>query len=187
MGQEKYKEAENIFTEILFLNPSYKDVENLKQIAYIEPFYMQAIAAHTEERYAKAYYLLDNVVAKDPEYKDTKSIRKECLILGTYTIAIVGIDNVSGNNVAGHKIQATLLTALTNSNNPFIKIIDRENMESILEQQRFNLSGAIDVHTMPDGHDENFPTLYAQYRVTNRFGCNAAHQCFRAVATNWER
>ncbi len=147
MEQESYKNAEKIFEEILSLDPIYKDVEKLKLVAYMEPFYKKAYSAYTEEQYPKAYYLLDKVVAKDPDYKETKSMREECLTLGTYTIAFVGIKNVSGDNVDEHKIQATLLTALINNNNPFIKIIDRENMESILEQQRLNLSGAIDENT----------------------------------------
>ncbi len=147
MGQEDYKSAERIFAEILTLDPNYNDVSDLKKVAYVEPYYKKASEAYTNEEYAKAYYLLDKVVAEDPNYKDTKSIREECLELGTYTIALIGVENVGGTNVDAHKIQATLLTALTNSNNPFIKIIDRENMESILEQQRLNLSGAIDENT----------------------------------------
>ncbi len=147
MGQEKYKDAQNLFQEVLTLDPEYKDAVNLNKIAYVEPFYKNALDAYSQEQYVKAYYLLDNVVEKDPNYKDTKSLREECLELGIYTIAIVGIDNLSGDNVAGHKIQASLLTALTNNNNPFIKIIDRENMENLIEQQRLNLSGAIDENT----------------------------------------
>lgn len=147
MGQEKYGEAKSIFKEVIELDPEYKDVTNLKQIAYIEPFYQKALAAYAEESYVKAYYLLDNVVSEDPNYKDTKSLRAECLELGMYTIAILGIDNVTGDNILGHKIQASLVTNLANNTNPFIKVIDRENMESIIEQQRLNLSGAIDENT----------------------------------------
>ena len=147
MGKEQYAEAKTIFKEVMELDPNFKDVSNLKQIAYVEPYYKQALAAYAEENYVKAYYLLDNVVVKDPNYKDTKSLRAECLELGTYTIAIIGIDNVTEDDVIAHKVQASLLTNLANNNNPFIKIIDRENMERILEQQRLNLSGAIDENT----------------------------------------
>lgn len=147
MGQEQYGAAEKLFTEINSLEPAYKDVANLKQIAYIEPYYKQALEAYSNESYVKAYYIMDNIIAKDPNYKDVKSMREDCLELGLFTIAILGIDNVTGDNVIGHKIQATLLTELTKNTNPFIKIIDRENMESILEQQRLNLSGAIDENT----------------------------------------
>lgn len=147
MGQEKYAEAKIVFTEVIDLDPNFKDVSNLKQIAYIEPYYQQALVAYSDENYVKAYYLLDNVVSNDPNYKDTKNLRAECLDLGIYTIAIVGIENTTGDDVLGHKIQASLVTNLANNTNPFIKVIDRENMESILEQQRLNLSGAIDENT----------------------------------------
>lgn len=147
MGQEQYGAAEKLFAEINSLEPAYKDVANLKQIAYVEPYYKRALEAYSNESYVKAYYIMDNIIAQDPNYKDVKSMREDCLELGLFTIAILGIDNVTGDNVIGHKIQATLLTELTKNTNPFIKIIDRENMESILEQQRLNLSGAIDENT----------------------------------------
>lgn len=147
MGQEQYGAAEKLFAEINSLEPAYKDVANLKQIAYVEPYYKQALEAYSNESYVKAYYIMDNIIAQDPNYKDVKSMREDCLELGLFTIAILGIDNVTGDNVIGHKIQATLLTELTKNTNPFIKIIDRENMESILEQQRLNLSGVIDENT----------------------------------------
>ncbi len=147
MGESSYAEAENIFKEVKSLDPDYKDVDRLKEIAYVEPYYQKAVDAYAEERYVKAYNLLDNVVKQTPDYKDAKALQSECLELGIFTIAIVGIGNTTGDDVLGHKIQASLLTNLTQNNNPFIKIIDRENMESILEQQRLNLSGAIDENT----------------------------------------
>lgn len=147
MGKASYAAAENIFKEVKSLEPGYKDVDRLKEIAYVEPYYQQAVEAYAEERYVKAYNLLENVVNKAPDYKDAKMLQSECLELGLFTIAIVGIGNATEDDVLGHKIQASLLTNLTRNTNPFIKIIDRENMESILEQQRLNLSGAIDENT----------------------------------------
>ncbi|MBK7296277.1 MAG: hypothetical protein IPI91_06270 [Flavobacteriales bacterium] len=44
-------------------------------------------------------------------------------------------------------MQAYAMTALTETKDPFLKIVDRENMERILEEQRLGLSGVVDEQT----------------------------------------
>lgn len=142
LGNENFEKALGIFKEVSRLDENYKDVSNLKKIAFVEPYYQDAINSYTEENYIKTYYLLENVYQLDPNYKDTKEIREDCLEKGTYTVAIAGIKDVNGG-ANGHKIHASLLNNLMNSDNPFIKVIDRENIDFIMNQQKLNLSGAV--------------------------------------------
>ena len=45
------------------------------------------------------------------------------------------------------KVQAYAMTALTETNDPFLKVVDRENLQRILEEQRLSLSGVLDEQT----------------------------------------
>ncbi|HRH38691.1 MAG TPA: CsgG/HfaB family protein, partial [Flavobacteriales bacterium] len=45
------------------------------------------------------------------------------------------------------KVHAYAMTALTETNDPFLKVVDRENMERILAEQRLSLSGVVDEQT----------------------------------------
>jgi len=44
-------------------------------------------------------------------------------------------------------VQAHAMTALIDAKDPFLKVVDRENLERILEEQRLSLSGVVDEQT----------------------------------------
>ena len=58
-----------------------------------------------------------------------------------YTLALLPFKNGTPINGADIKIAAYLLDELTKLNDPFLKVVDRENMNSILAEQRFQMSG----------------------------------------------
>jgi hypothetical protein len=66
---------------------------------------------------------------------------KSCLEKGKYTSALVPFSN--GTNTRGCDIKATayILNALTQIDDPFLQVIDRENLNNILAEQRIQMSG----------------------------------------------
>ena len=147
LDKENYAAAEAVFKEIGKLEPNYKDSQNLERIAYIEPFYKKGKTALEEKRYRTAYYAFDEVIIADPNYKDSKELREEALETGLVTLGIISFENGTRINNANKKAEAFILNALSNTDDPFLKVIDRTNFNQLIEEQRLNLSGVVDEST----------------------------------------
>ena len=147
MEKQEFQAAETVFSKISKLEPDYKDASSLQAVAYLEPLYRAGRADLDAGRYRKAYEEFCKVVAKDAAYKDASALRDECVTKGQYSIAVLPFTNSSQRPEMAAKVQAYAITALTEMKDPFLKIVDRENMDRILEEQRLGLSGVVDEQT----------------------------------------
>ncbi len=146
MAEQRFDEAKLKLKEISRIDPNYEDVSELKGVARNEPLYRRAVAHFDAGRYRQAYFELDEIYRYDPDYRDVSVLRAECLNLGTFPVAISPIENASpqrGNDIS-RRAYAHFVTALTQIDDPFLRIVERENMERILDEQRLSLSGIVD-------------------------------------------
>lgn len=147
MEKEDFNGAQTVFAKIARLEPGYKDASSLQSIAYLEPLYRAGKADLAAGSYRKAYASLDKVVAKDASYKDANALRQECVTKGQYTIAVLPFTSAVKRTDVSAKLQALAISALTGTNDPFLRVVDRENMDRILQEQRLSLSGVVDEQT----------------------------------------
>jgi tetratricopeptide (TPR) repeat protein len=147
LEEKKFAEAEQKFNEIKQFDPSYKDTGNLGDIAYLEPLYQQGKLAMTMEHYREAFDAFEKVIAKKSSYKDASILRKECIEKGRFTIALVDFKNTSGTPGMETKVAAYTLKALTSSNDPFLHVVDRDNLQNIINEQHLQMTGIIDENT----------------------------------------
>ena len=145
MAAKDYKGAEAVFAKITALEPSFKDSGKLQDIAYLEPLYQSGKDALEQNHYRKAYDDLNKVTAKDVSYKDAKTLKDQAVEKGRYAIAVLPFAGTKKDQAA--RVQALATTSLTEINDPFIKVVDRENIERILAEQRLGLSGVVDEAT----------------------------------------
>ena len=144
LQEKKFTEAEKKFAEIKQIDPSYKDAGDLGDIAYLEPLYQQGKAAMAVEHYREGYEQFEKVIARRSSYKDVAALRRECIDKGRFTIALVDFKNASGTPGMESKIAAYTLDALTSSQDPFIHVVDRENLQNIINEQHLQMTGIID-------------------------------------------
>lgn len=147
MDEGKYKEAESKFNEIGQIDPDHAEAGDLAAIAFAEPLYKEAKTALQDQKYRKAYDKLDRVNKRLPGYKDAAILQREALDAGLFTVALLPFDNASNRSGLESGMAAYALEALTSVNDPFLKIVDRQNMELILEEQKLGLSGVINQET----------------------------------------
>jgi curli biogenesis system outer membrane secretion channel CsgG len=147
MGKEDYKAAELVFAKIARLEPNYKDASSLQSIAYLEPLYRQGKADLEARAFRKAYASLDKVVTRDAAYKDAMALRQDALAKGQFTVAVLPFTTTSKRQDIAARLQGQAITALTEARDPFLKVVDRENIERILQEQRLSLSGIVDEQT----------------------------------------
>ncbi|MBK9149363.1 MAG: hypothetical protein IPM12_16280 [Flavobacteriales bacterium] len=147
MAKEDYKAAEAVFARIARLEPNYKDASSLQSIAYLEPLYRQGKKDLEAKAFRKAYGELDQVVKRDAAYKDAMALRQEALTKGQFTVAVLPFTTSTKRQDIAARLQGHAITALTESRDPFLKVVDRENLERIMQEQRLSLSGIVDEQT----------------------------------------
>lgn len=147
MADKNFDEANAVFSELTRLEPHYKDVKELKSVSQNEPIYLAGTSWFDRNEYRKAYYEFDAVYKADPNYKDVAILRNECLDKGQYPVAIVPFENATRMRGVEKSLQAFVLTDLSSIHDPFLKIIERDNLDVILREQRMNLSGMVNEQT----------------------------------------
>jgi len=145
--KEDFPAAERVFARIAKLEPNYKDASSLQNVAYLEPLYRLGKNELETGNYRKAYAQFTKVLDKNSAYKDVNTLRQESLTKGQFTVAVLPFTCTDKNSTMAAKVQAHSMTALTETQDPFLKIVDRENLERILEEQRLSLSGVVDEQT----------------------------------------
>lgn len=149
LDRKEYAAAETVFAKIGKLEPGYKDAGSLQQIAFLEPLYLSGKAALAAGQYRKAYADLDRVVAGSTTYKDAAALKQECIAKGRYAIAVLPFTTAGSkrSSVQAATLQAYITSALIDVNDPFIQVVDRDNIQKILDEQRLGMSGVVDEST----------------------------------------
>jgi len=97
--------------------------------------------------YRRAYENFKLVVDRIPSYKEASQLKAAALENGLFTIAMLPFENATSSAGLEAKVEAYSLEALISVNDPFLKVVDRANMELILEEQKLGLTGIIDDET----------------------------------------
>ncbi|HEX2615912.1 MAG TPA: CsgG/HfaB family protein [Flavobacteriales bacterium] len=147
MAAQDFKGAEVVFARIGALEPGYKDAGSLQSVAYLEPLYRSGKTAMDEKQYRKAYGDLAKVVEKDAAYKDARALRDQCVELGRYAIAVLPFSGPDNRKAQAATVQAYATTAITDVNDPFLTVVDRDDIQKILDEQRLGMSGVVDEST----------------------------------------
>ena len=144
LEQENFSESEKLLKEIALLKPSYKDVDNLKNIATFEPIYRKANEFLELEKFRSAYYNYDKI---PDSYQETKQRKNIALESGLFTIAIVEFQNATRQSGGESAISAFTSNKILNLNNPFVKLVDRTYTQSFINEQIMGLNGQVAQNT----------------------------------------
>jgi len=145
--REEFAAAEKVFARIAKLEPNYKDASSLQDVAYLEPLYRTGKSELEAGNYRKSYAAFTKVMDKNSAYKDSKTLRQDALTQGQFIVAVLPFTSSDKGTAMASKVQAHAMTALIETNDPFLKVVDRENLDRILEEQRLSLSGVVDEQT----------------------------------------
>ena len=143
LDKEEFDLGLSYLDEILGLSPTYKDVTELKTYARLEPVYRKGSLALEIKKFRKAYSLF----GKTNSYKDSEELRAYALKEAQYPIAMLPFENATNVANAHKAFESQFLNLFINNKNPFIKIIDRVHIQTILNEQELGLSGLVDSQT----------------------------------------
>ena len=138
---ENFADAQRIYSEILNLDPDYQDAKELNLEAIVEPLYRKGVVAYKMKKYRSCYALMNQVLAKKAMYKDAIDYKERALEDGQVIIAVLEFQsNVPLKRNIIKSIQADVVSGIINNNDPFIKVIDRSNMETLIREQKINVN-----------------------------------------------
>ncbi len=146
MQEDRFTEAEDMFGRILDIDANYEDARDLMEGAQCEPIYRTAMNQFDRGDYRTAYYGF-LTCARKGDYKDAAEYVSVCLELGQTTVALLPLENMSGAAIATDRMQAYALEALVKMDNPFLRIVERDNLDQVIQEQNFNLSGSVSEHS----------------------------------------
>ncbi len=146
LDQERFVDAREILAEIADFDPEYAELEELRSYAKLEPKYREAREAFGAERYRTAYYLFDSIL-QAREYRDSRTLQARCKEKATYTIAFLPFGNSTESEGSAEAIAAAIIKNILQSNDPFLRIIDREHLEILLNEQELGMTGLVNQQT----------------------------------------
>lgn len=147
LAAERFGDALGKFDEVVRLDPAFRDAKLQADIAYSEPRYRAGRSALDAAQYRSAHRSFSEVVLRKPDFKDAANLRDEALAQGVFTIAVIGFQNGSDRPNLENKFRTYVMQEVANSTDPFLKVVDRENQQMILQEQQLALSGMLDENT----------------------------------------
>jgi len=147
LAEEKFEAADPLLAEIKQLDPNYKDVRSLKRTSANEPLYRNGKAEMQAKNYKQAYYYFDQIYQNDKSYKDVAQLREKARKEASITVSVLPFQNYTRYNNVERSIQSGVVSSILALKSPFIDLVDRENLQTILDEQKFGLSGQVDEAT----------------------------------------
>lgn len=127
LDEEKFAQAENVFKEIVRLQPNYKDAKDKLITATYEPKYRDGILMMEDGRHRQAYYMFDEIIKGAGAYKDSYALKDESLEKGSMTVIIKSIVNNTSSTGIESSLESSLINKIKGFNNPFIVLIDSDS------------------------------------------------------------
>jgi tetratricopeptide (TPR) repeat protein len=138
--EQRYKEADVIFKEIVELDPSYGAAQEKSELTEVEPLYQSGLKEFDLGNFRSAYGLMSRVLQVKSEYKDAFDYKQMALQRAQLRIAVVDVKtSINVAQAVRDRVYASIIQELTASKDPFIRVLDRRNTQLILDEQRINM------------------------------------------------
>jgi len=145
LDSEKFAQAETTLMEIESIEPGYANVQEMLKVSRCEPLYRQGKEYMTSGLNRKAYANFDRIIKDHAGYKDSKELKEESLQKAMITIKVDNFAVQAGTPELATRIQGAVVSQINSLNNPFIKIVDTENTQQIIDEQRRSVTVGSDV------------------------------------------
>jgi len=168
---KQFEEAEDLLYQLTRFDPKHDQAHYLWKIAELEPMYLQARKAEELGLYRDAFRLYTKVAKRDIQYKDSFEKQQEMRSIASYTVAFTGLSNNLFNDATisrhSNKTESTFSSAIKNAildlQDPLIRLVDRDNTEELLNEQRLALSDIFEEEEIEAGR-----MLGAKYVLTGK-------------------
>jgi hypothetical protein len=125
LDAESFSIAEELFSEILNINDTYKDARANWVVARYEPLYRDGLDFMHTRLYRKAYFAFHTILSEHGTYKNAMQLREEALEGATITVAVLPFYTASNNQkAAAAALRANTISEISALPTPFFRIVN---------------------------------------------------------------
>ncbi len=135
LEEEQFGRAEALFSEIKKIDPSYRNLDQYMRVSKSEPLYREGVEQMNSGYYRRAYTTFSLLIENHGTYKDAAELRKDALEKGMLSIAIADFENVTRYRNVHNLIRRHVISELSNSGNPFVRVVDDRNVNAFIREQ----------------------------------------------------
>lgn len=154
LREQRFEAALDAARRCLALQPDRKEATYVELVATIEPIYQKGEKAMALTLWREGYRQFDRVVSLDAGYKEAMALRDSCRQRAEFSLTYVPIFNQQlytnelGGVLSATPIEAQLAAnvkkALLDLNDPLLILVDRDNTDQLLAEQRRQMGGVYD-------------------------------------------
>lgn len=141
---DNFSEALAEFEKVKSVNPIYEDVNERIKYCKCEPLYRRGEQMMTLKKYRTAYANYTELMNTDASYKDALQRSKEAVWKGVLTVAFSDVYVQKPNRPFVDKIISSVKTKVQVANNPFLQIVELDQTQEIIEQQKIAMANNLD-------------------------------------------
>jgi hypothetical protein len=142
--EEEFEEAQRKINRIYSIDRNNKKAKYLDMMCDILPNYNAGKQAYDLGMYRDAYIYLTEVTSIDAAFRDAKALRSDCVMKAGYTLAYVPIGNSKVNDATESSVGAAIKDHILDLKDPFIQLVERENLDQLLLEQKQSMEGIFD-------------------------------------------
>lgn len=142
--RERWQEA----TE--FLNTARRYDRNMEEITYLErmirilPDFRKGQKAMELELWQEAYGFLERVSQIDADFGNVLLLMDECVRKARITATTIHITRADEPTATDRSIMTSVKQNILDLKNPFVRLVVRDDLDYLLDEQRASMSGAFD-------------------------------------------
>jgi tetratricopeptide (TPR) repeat protein len=138
---EKCLSYKSPFKDAVDLESQAKEAKN---VADAERSYRSGVSKIDAEDYRGAYYDLEKCLTYRSPYKDAANLKAEALEKGKVRIGIFEFTNDTKVYGVHGTLYSYVVTNAVNYESPFIEVVERDNLQRLLDEQKLGMSGIVD-------------------------------------------
>lgn len=140
----EFDEAKKSIRKIYSLDRDNKKARYLEILCEIIPKYEMGVKAFETGLYRDAYIYLNQVTGIDAGYKDALKLRDEALSKCRLNMAYLHIRSKEESANMQSTISGAIKGSILDLKNPFIRLIERDDLTKIVEEQMLNMGALVD-------------------------------------------
>lgn len=144
MLDRRYALAGGLLEDFLREHPDHQEARYLLLLSELHRAYDAGKAALESGLIHQAYNHFLEVTRHDAQFKDALALRDSCLDMGAFRLAFVPIPHAGNDTKVEAQLAARIQQAVLDMDNPFIRLLERENIDHLVAEQRQGLSGLFD-------------------------------------------
>jgi hypothetical protein len=137
---EDFEGAHATINKILSVDRNNQQAKFLEIMCDIVPSYQAGLKAVELQLWRQAYAYFDEVCKIDADYKDAFELREEAMLKSKCIFVFKPEDNKSVDNNVESTLATTIKGSLLDIKNPFIELVERDNLDVVIKEQQETMS-----------------------------------------------